>query len=116
MSEDKKQPASTSTSTAASTTPASVRAQHEKIREHARTHVDSHANSNDDPDGVAFDALRSEIHAGLQLAEPPPPPHPDDEGDPELHHARQKIHFKRLWKRTDEIIAAAGITAPRGRK
>ena len=87
-----------------------VLALHTRLHAHAKSHKDSKGNGNADPDAVAFNGTRTDVHAALQAANPPPGPHPDDEGDPELHHARQKAHGKKLWKQTDALIAAAGIT------
>lgn len=74
---------------------------------------DSYGNGNAPADlpRIAFAGLRSEVHAALLLEDAHPEPHADDEGDPDLHHARQKAHGKSLWKQTDALIAAAGITA-----
>lgn len=93
-------------------TAAKVKSEHQRLIAHARTHQDSYGNGNNDPERVGYDALRSEIHAALQVERPAPGPAPEDEGDPELLHARQKAHNKALWKETDAIIAAAGIAAP----
>lgn len=90
-----------------------VRAIYDRVLDHATTYKDSYGNGNEPADlpNIAFHGLRSEVHAALQLESPHPEPHPDDEGDPDLHHARQKSHGKGLWKETDALIAAAGITA-----
>lgn len=82
-----------------------------RVLDHAKTHKDSKGNGNEDPELVAFNGVRTEVHAALELKHPQPVEHDDDEGDPELHHARQKSHNKKLWKRADKIVADAGITA-----
>ncbi len=91
-----------------------VRELHARLLTHAKTHKDSKGNGNDNPDLVAFNATRTEVHAALQALAPPPGPLPEDDGDPDLLHARQKAHFKRLWKEADEIVAASGVTEKGG--
>jgi hypothetical protein len=91
-------------------TPADVRAIHGRALAHAKVAKDSKGNGNDDPALVAFNATRSDVHAALQAESPPPGPHPDDDGDPEMLHMRQKAHFKKLWKEADALVAAAGVT------
>lgn len=71
---------------------------------------DSKGNTNADPASVAFHMVRSEVHEALHRESPTPGEHPDDEGDPDLVHARQKAHGKKLWKRADELVAAAGLS------
>ncbi len=89
-----------------------VLAIHARVHGHAKTHKDKKGNGNDatDLELVAFNGTRSDVFDALQRESPMPPPHPDDEGDPELHHLRQKAHAKKLWKEADAIVAAAGIT------
>ncbi len=59
----------------------------------------------------AYNGVRSNVHWALQCkVGAPPKPHAADDGDPEMHHMRQKSHFKNLWKRTDEMVTAAGLT------
>lgn len=80
---------------------------------HAKEHEDGQGNTNAPADlaKIAFDGVRTNVHFALQCdAGAPPAPHTDDDGDPEMHHMRQKAHFKKLWKQTDEIVASAGLT------
>ncbi len=83
---------------------------HAKACKHAKSHTDSKGNGNADPLSVAFHMTRSEVNEKLQAKTAPPGPHPDDDGDAEMHHMRQKLHFKKLWKLTDELVAAAGLS------
>jgi len=92
-------------------TPAGIRECHARELDHAKIHADCKGNTNADPIACAFHSTRSEVFAALQATNPAPGPHPDDDGDPEMHHMRQKAHNKRLWKETDALVAAAGVTA-----
>lgn len=78
--------------------------------EKAKSAKDNKGGTNADPANVAYNAARTEIHAALQASDPPPGPHDDDEGDPELHHMRQKKHGKDLWKQADALVHGAGLT------
>lgn len=78
----------------------------------ATTIIDGHGHRNANPAQVAYDGLRSEVHAALQLEHPVPEAEADE--DPDLHHMRQKSYGKNLWKVADAIVAAAGVT-PRGK-
>ena len=91
-------------------TKSKVLAMYDDLLAHAKVHTDSQGNGNEDPERHAFNGVRSNVHAELQAATPPPEPDPADNGDPEMHHMRQKAHFKMLWQRTDELVAQAGIT------
>lgn len=90
-----------------------VRAMYTALFAHAQVHKDSDGNGNDPADCTkhAFNGVRTNVHFILQCeAGAPPGPHADDEGDPEMHHMRQKAHFKKLWKEADALVAAAGVT------
>lgn len=94
-------------------TPPGVRAHYAELLAHAKVHKDSEGNGNDPAECAkhAFNGVRTNVHWALQCrAGAPPGPHPDDEGDPEIHHMRQKLHFKKLWKETDALVLAAGVT------
>lgn len=99
---------------------AGIKAEHDRLMSHASTYVDKKGNTNapEDLELVAYNGVRSMVHDQLQALHPGPQPHPNDEEDgdeevaKEIHHLRQKAHGKRLWRRTDELVAQAGIVAP----
>jgi hypothetical protein len=96
-----------------SLTKADVRAMYTELFAHAKVHKDGAGQGNalDECALHAFNGVRSNVHFALQEATPPPGPHPDDDGDPDLHHMRQKAHFKKLWQQADALVAEAGVTA-----
>ena len=55
--------------------------------------------------GNILQALRTEVHARLQAENKPPQAEPNE--DPEDTHARQKKHFRDLWKQADVLIKQA---------
>lgn len=90
-----------------------IRTLYADLLAHAKDHKDSDGvgNAAEDLELIAFNGVRSMVHGELEAESPQPGPHPDDEGDPDMHHARQKLHGIKLWKRTEELVAAAGLTA-----
>ena len=94
-------------------TPEGIREAFFAIREAAASHVDSRGNTNEgeDLDLIAFNGVRSDVFSALAFMSPAPEPDPEDDGDPELHHARQKVHNKKLWRDVDALVSAAGLTA-----
>ncbi len=89
-----------------------VLAMYSELLAHAREHKDSDGNGNEPAECAkhAFNGVRSNVHFAMQKTAPPPEPHDDDDGDHEMHHMRQKVHFKKLWQMADALIAAAGLT------
>lgn len=92
------------------TTKDGVAAAYPSVLERVTNARDKKGNTNDNPKREAFNAIRSEVHEALMYFDPIPGPHPDDEGDPDMLHARQKMHGKKLWKQADALVKAAGIT------
>ncbi len=92
---------------------AEIRTMYARILAHATAYKDGQGNTNHKRDlkRIAFDGLRSEVHAMLQELHPAPDPHPADEGDAELHWTRQRNHGARLWRQADTLIANAGVSA-----
>ncbi len=93
-------------------TPDELRADHAKALGYALKAVDSKGNTNAEADvsKVAFNGVRSALYAKLSAESPAPSEDKEDEGDPELIHARQKKHNKSLWKQVEALVAAAGLS------
>jgi hypothetical protein len=58
----------------------------------------------------ACKGTRTRVHEALQAQHDAPVPTDEHDPEGEIHHARQKAHFTRLWQRTDALVAGAGIT------